>query len=67
MSSFLMHTSVSDQVDKLYWDGEVVQKSRKKDHTSKAEQLWKVSCLLAWPCTCITLCEARPAAKLHNG
>ena len=31
-----------DQVDKLYWDGEVVQKTRKKDHKSKAEQLWKV-------------------------
>ena len=30
-------------MDKLYWDGEVVQKTRKKDHKSKAEQLWKVT------------------------
>lgn len=32
-----------NQVDKLYWDGEVVQKTRKKDHKLKAEQLWKVT------------------------
>ena len=33
------------QVDKLYWDGEIVQKARKRDHSPKAEQLWKVNFL----------------------
>ena len=42
-------------MDKLYWDGEVVQKTRKKDHKSKAEQLWKVTAFELGQKLCLVL------------
>lgn len=34
-------TSLGLQVGFLYWDGHVSQKSFKKDHTEKAEAIWR--------------------------
>ena len=50
------------QVDKLYWDGEVVQKTRKKDHQSKAQQLWKVTAFQLGQ----QLCLYHGALQLHE-
>ena len=32
---------IAAQVSKIYWDGEVAQKTHKKDHRTKAELLWQ--------------------------
>jgi len=68
-SCIALNDCVPRQVTTLYWDGEISQKTRKRDHRSKAEHLWKVSKRLCEPLSalaCSVCCSLHFCLGLCN-